>query len=80
MKPPLPPKERGRPHVSWNSEGRWFLIQLALLIFVMASLTQHPRAAIIGGKPPFAVALAVVLRVLTLFPLITLLLPRYFGY
>jgi TRAP-type C4-dicarboxylate transport system permease large subunit len=51
-----------------------------LLIFVMASLTRHPRAAIIGGKPPFAVALALVLLVVTLFPQITLLLPRHFGY
>ena len=51
-----------------------------LLLFVMASLTRTPLAAIIREILPFVLALGAVLLVLTFFPSITLFLPRYFGY
>lgn len=51
-----------------------------LLLFVMASLTRTPLAAIIREIWPFVLALAAVLALLTAFPAITLFLPRLFGY
>lgn len=51
-----------------------------LLLFVMASLTKVPLAAIIREVWPFVLTLIVLLAVLTLFPSITLFLPRLFGY
>lgn len=36
------PRRRGRPHVSWNSEDRWFLIQLALLAKELRLVTYEP--------------------------------------
>jgi hypothetical protein len=36
------PRERGRPHVSWNSEDRWFLIQLALLAKELRLVADEP--------------------------------------
>lgn len=51
-----------------------------LLLFVMASLTRTPLAAIIREIWPFVLALSAVLALLTAFPAITLFLPRLFGY
>lgn len=51
-----------------------------LLLFVMASLTRVPLAAIIREIWPFVLTLAAVLALLTIFPSITLFLPRFFGY
>lgn len=51
-----------------------------LLLFVMASLTRTPLAAIIRETWPFVLALGAVLALLTAFPAITLFLPRLFGY
>jgi tripartite ATP-independent transporter DctM subunit len=51
-----------------------------LLLFVMASLTRTPLAAIIGEIWPFVLTLTVLLLILTAFPAITLFLPRMFGY
>lgn len=51
-----------------------------LLLFVMASLTRVPLIAIIKEILPFVVTLGGLLLILTLFPAITLFLPRYFGY
>lgn len=51
-----------------------------LLLFVMASLTRTPLAAIIREILPFVLALGAVLLLLTAFPSITLFLPRFFGY
>ena len=51
-----------------------------LLLFVMASLTRTPLAAIIREIWPFVVALGAVLALLTAFPSITLFLPRLAGY
>jgi C4-dicarboxylate transporter DctM subunit len=51
-----------------------------LLLFVMASLTRTPLAAIIREILPFVLALCAVLLLLTVFPSITLFLPRFFGY
>jgi TRAP-type C4-dicarboxylate transport system permease large subunit len=51
-----------------------------LLLFVMASLTRTPLAAIIREIWPFVLTLTVLLLVLTVFPAITLFLPRLFGY
>lgn len=51
-----------------------------LLLFVMASLTRVPLAAIIREIWPFVLTLAAVLALLTIFPSITLFLPRLFGY
>jgi C4-dicarboxylate transporter, DctM subunit len=51
-----------------------------LLLFVMASLTRTPLAAIIREVWPFVLTLTVLLLVLTMVPGITLFLPRLFGY
>ena len=51
-----------------------------LLLFVMASLTRVPLAAIIREIWPFVLTLAAVRALLTIFPSITLFLPRLFGY
>ena len=51
-----------------------------LLLFVMASLARVPLGQIIREIWPFVLALGGVLAVLTVFPSITLFLPRLFGY
>jgi len=51
-----------------------------LLLFVMAALARVPLVAIIREVLPFVLALGAILLVLTLFPGITLFLPRLFGY
>lgn len=51
-----------------------------LLLFVMASLTRVPLINIIREVWPFVLTLTTLLAVLTYFPLITLFLPRLFGY
>jgi C4-dicarboxylate transporter, DctM subunit len=51
-----------------------------LLLFVMASLTRVPLMAIIREIWPFVLTLTLLLAVLTVFPAITLFLPRLFGY
>lgn len=51
-----------------------------LLLFVMSALTRTPLAAIMRSILPFVVTLCTVLLLLTLFPSITLFLPRLFGY
>lgn len=51
-----------------------------LLLFVMASLTRVPLIAIIREIWPFVLTLTLLLAVLTVFPAITLFLPRLFGY
>ncbi|MBL8702248.1 MAG: TRAP transporter large permease [Alphaproteobacteria bacterium] len=51
-----------------------------LLLFVMAALARVPLMAIIREVLPFVIALGAILLVLTLFPGITLFLPRLFGY
>ena len=53
---------------------------LYLLLFVMASLARVPLVSIIREIWPFVLALAAILLLLTLFPSITLFLPRLFGY
>ncbi len=51
-----------------------------LLLFVMASLTRVPLGAIIREIWPFVLTLMVLLALLTYFPVLTLFLPRLFGY
>lgn len=51
-----------------------------LLLFVMSALTRTPLASIMRSILPFVITLGVVLLLLTLFPSITLTLPRWFGY
>jgi TRAP-type C4-dicarboxylate transport system permease large subunit len=51
-----------------------------LLLFVMSALTRTPLAAIMRSILPFVLTLGAVLLLLTLFPPITLFLPRLFGY
>lgn len=51
-----------------------------LLLFVMASLTRVPLGTIIREIWPFVLALTGLLALLTVFPSITLFLPRFFGY
>ena len=51
-----------------------------LLLFVMASLTRVPLTEIIREIWPFVLTLTVLLALLTYFPMITLFLPRLFGY
>ena len=51
-----------------------------LLLFVMSALTRTPLSAIMRAILPFVITLGVVLVLLTLFPSITLFLPRWFGY
>jgi tripartite ATP-independent transporter DctM subunit len=51
-----------------------------LLLFVMASLTRTPLAAIIREVWPFVLTLTALLLLLTLVPGITLFLPRLFGH
>lgn len=51
-----------------------------LLLFVMSALTRTPLAAIMRSILPFVIMLGAVLLLLTIFPSITLTLPRWFGY
>ena len=51
-----------------------------LLLFVMASLTRVPLTEIIREVWPFVLTLTILLGLLTYFPMITLFLPRLFGY
>ncbi len=51
-----------------------------LLLFVMASLARVPLVNIIREIWPFVLALSAILLLLTIFPAITLFLPRMFGY
>lgn len=51
-----------------------------LLLFVMSALTSTPLSSIMRAILPFVFTLGGVLVLLTLFPSITLFLPRAFGY
>jgi TRAP-type C4-dicarboxylate transport system permease large subunit len=51
-----------------------------LLLFVMSALTSTPLSSIMRAILPFVFTLGGVLVLLTLFPSISLFLPRAFGY
>jgi hypothetical protein len=52
MKPSQAPRKRGRPHVSWNTEDRWFLIQLALLAKELKFVETDPDlGAVVLNSP-----------------------------